>query len=139
MQGNTYQVDKGPILEIPIFKPLDDTQNLISTIIDIIICFKKNNKNPLSSNLEEIVDALIFNLYFSDHMQEKEIDVLPFVEKDIEAVMQGREFETLNDLEKQVVIDKLHKIWIDPENEVVKRMGMFKEKSPDILGVIMDS
>jgi hypothetical protein len=33
----------------------------------------------------------------------------------------------------------LHQKWTDPNNEVVKRMGMFKEKSPDILKVIMES
>ncbi len=33
----------------------------------------------------------------------------------------------------------LHQRWTDPNNEVAKRMGMFKEKSPDILKVILES
>jgi hypothetical protein len=28
---------------------------------------------------------------------------------------------------------------IDPDNELVKRMGMFKERSPEILKVILES
>ncbi len=32
------------------------------------------------------------------------------------------------------IIDRLNQ----PDNEVVKRMSMFKEKSPDILGVILE-
>jgi len=45
----------------------------------------------------------------------------------------------LSDTVKEEVIEQLHKIWTDPENEVVKRMAQFKEKSPDILKVILES
>lgn len=86
-----------------------------------------------------ILDALIFNLYFPDHMKERSIDVLEFVERDIKAAMQGREFENLSHTEKEKVINQLHQTWTDPENEVVKRMAMFKEKSPDILKPILES
>ena len=57
----------------------------------------------------------------------------------IEEVIQGREFETLDDTEKEEVITQLSKKWTDPNNEVVKRIGLFKEKSPDILKVILES
>jgi hypothetical protein len=87
----------------------------------------------------EIINALVFNLYFPDHMKEREIDVLPFVERDIEKVMQGKEFEKLSDTEKEQLIEQLHQKWTDTDNEVVKRMAQFKEKSPDILKVIMES
>lgn len=72
-------------------------------------------------------------------MNKRGIDVLEFVERDIAAVMQGREFETLSDPEKEAVIEQLHALWSDPENEVVKRMGMFKVRSPEILKVILES
>lgn len=45
----------------------------------------------------------------------------------------------LYDVEKDVILDQLHAKWSDPENEVVKRMGMFKERNPEILKVIMES
>ena len=72
-------------------------------------------------------------------MKERGIDVLEFVERNINEVMQGREFEQLSEPEKEQVIEQLYKKWTDPDNEVVKRMSMFKEKSPDILKVIMES
>jgi len=46
-------------------------------------------------------------------------------------------FDDLADSEK--VIEQLHAKWSDPENKVVKRMGMFKEKRPEILKVILES
>jgi hypothetical protein len=53
--------------------------------------------------------------------------------------MKGREFDSLTDKEKDEVIEGLHTKWTDPNNEVVKRMDQFREKSPDILKVILDS
>ena len=41
-------------------------------------------------------------------MKELEIDILQFVEQDIEQIMQGREFKNLNDTEKEEVIEQLH-------------------------------
>jgi len=135
MQGDLFQVDKAPLLEIPIYK--SDNQDLLAVLVDIII---QNGKNRIDSILlEQIIDALVFNLYFPDHMKERDIDVLEFVEQDIEEVMQGREFERLNDAEKEKVIEQLHVKWSHPDNEVVKRMALFKEKSPDILKPILES
>ena len=58
--------------------------------------------------------------------------------RDINTV-QGREFEKLSDPEKEEIIEQLHQKWTNPDNEVVKRMAKFKEKSPNILKVIMES
>jgi hypothetical protein len=72
-------------------------------------------------------------------MKERGIDVLQYVEQDINEVMQGKDFENLSDEQKESVINQLHKRWTDPKNEVVKRMARFKEKSPDILKPILES
>lgn len=52
---------------------------------------------------------MICELYFPEHMREREIDVLQFVEKDIEEVMQGTDFEILSDTQKGEVISELHR------------------------------
>ena len=88
---------------------------------------------------QSINDAVVFNIYFSDHMRERNIDVLKFIEQNIENILQGKEFEKISEDEKENVIEQLHTIWTNPNNEVVKRMSMFRKKSPDILGVILDS
>jgi adenine-specific DNA-methyltransferase len=85
-----------------------------------------------------IVDALVFQLYFPDHMKDRNIDILQFVEKDLEEVMQGREFDQLIDIQKEKIISQLHARWTDPESEIVKRMNSFSEKSPEILKPILE-
>jgi hypothetical protein len=137
MQGVAYQVDKGPILEIPIYEPSGNFQVLTATLVDFIIYDK--NQTQRSKIIDSIIDAIVFNLYFPGHMKERGIDVLQFVEQDINEVMQGKEFEKLSDVQKESVVNQLHNRWTDPENEVVKRMAMFKEKSPDILKPILES
>ena len=87
----------------------------------------------------EVIDGSLFNLYFPDHMKEREIDVLEFVERDMQKALQGREFDSLEDAEKEKVIEQLHTIWSHPDNEVVKRMAQFKEKSPEILKPVLES
>lgn len=85
-----------------------------------------------------VADSICLNLYFPDHMAARNIDILEFVERDINTAMQGREFEKLSDTEKEQVIEQLHATWSHPENEVVKRMAQFKEKSPELLKVILE-
>ncbi|WP_435548426.1 Eco57I restriction-modification methylase domain-containing protein [Desulfobacterium sp. N47] len=138
MQGKAYQIDKGPILEIPIYKPESQFQLLFANIVDCILFTKETNLEIDLINIESIIDALVFELYFPDHMKERKIDVLQFVEKDIEEVMQDNEFETLNDTQKEQVITELHNRWSDPNSEIVKRMSSFSEKSPEILKPIIE-
>jgi len=138
MQGKSYQVDKGPLLEIPIHKPSEEIQALLSIIVDFII-YSKSIKSECFYNLERIIDALIFELYFPVHMKERGIDVLKFVEHDIEEVMQGREFEQLSDTEKEQVIEQLHQKWTAPDNEVRNRIKLFAVRSPEILKPILES
>lgn len=92
-----------------------------------------------TEQIENTMDSLVFNLYFPDHMKERGIDVIALVEQDMENALQGREFHSLEDEEKEKVINQLHTTWSDPGNEVVRRMGQFKEKSPEILKVILES
>lgn len=106
--------------------------SLVSKLFDFLVF-----SSPVK--FDQIIDSLILDYYFHDHMKERGIDVLEYVEQDIDEVMKGREFEKLSDAEKEQVIEALHAKWSHPDNEVVKRMAMFKEKSPDILKPILES
>lgn len=140
-QTGIIRADKGqqPQITINKFKefPVRYNPNFNYPVCSISKILSQNKK--VSKFLFDVIDGLIFNLYFPNHVKELGIDVLKFVERDIAVVIQGREFEGLSDPEKEAVIEQLHGLWSDPENEVVKRMGMFKERSPEILKVILES
>ncbi|MBN2890804.1 MAG: Eco57I restriction-modification methylase domain-containing protein [Bacteroidales bacterium] len=61
MQGNAYQLDKEPLLEIPIYKPADKEANEIAKLVDKIISLKQQGKD--SSEQEKKIDELIYKLY----------------------------------------------------------------------------
>jgi adenine-specific DNA-methyltransferase len=135
MQGDLFQVDKAPLLEIPIYK--SDNQRYLSQLTDFEIHNGKQGSEV--SFFERIINAVVFNLYFPDHMKERGIDVMEFVERDMNEVMQGREFEKLNDAEKEQVIEALHANWSHPDNEVRNRIKLFAVRSPEILKPILES
>lgn len=124
IRGGYFDLNGNQIKSIPLPKTIQSDVN--SSIL---------NKKKLNT----VAESVVFECFFPDHMKERGIDVLEFVERDIKQVMQGREFEKLSDAEKEQVIEALHAKWSDPDNEVVKRMAMFKEKSPDILKPIIES
>lgn len=136
LQGDFYQVDKEPLLEIPLIKDESKTK-LIASLVDFIVYYTK--KQVDTAIIEQVLDALVLNLYFPDHMKEREIDVLPFVEQDIEKVIHGREFEKLSDAEKEQVIEQLHQTWSHPDSEVRNRIKLFAVRSPEILKPILES
>ncbi|EON77725.1 putative restriction [Lunatimonas lonarensis] len=137
--GGFIDVYPNNLKRLPI-KVNDQFIPALTQLVDFMLIEKSKQISSIQiSLLDSIIDSLILNLYFPDHMKERGIDVLEFVERDIEAVMQGRDFEVLSDPEKEAIIEQLHALWSDPENEVVKRMGMFKERSPEILKVILES
>jgi adenine-specific DNA-methyltransferase len=134
--GVDIGVEKLRLFPVKIATP--ESQQIFVQLADIAI------KAKLFSGLKfntvcAIIDALIFQLYFPDHMQDRKIDILKIVEKDLEEVIQGREFDPLTNDQKEKMIGQLHARWTDPESEIVKRMNSFAEKSPDILKPILES
>jgi len=115
------------------------THDNIVKLVHIIIRLNNSENNIKLPLFDQIIDGMIFELYFPDHMKEKEIDILKFVEQDLKEILDEDDFEQLPDEQKENVIEKLHKRWSDPASEIVKRMNSFAEKSPDILKPILES
>ena len=106
-------------------------------LISEILHFASENAHYIQ--FSKFLNASIFNLYFPDHMKERNIDVLEFVERDIAEVMLDREFDSLSDTEKEDVIEALHAKWSHPDNEVRNRIKLFAVRSPEILKPILES
>jgi adenine-specific DNA-methyltransferase len=117
---------------LPIKEPRKRESNIVELFSLILI-------HKLNSAIESVLNAVVFNIYFPDHMKERGIDVLEFVEQDIKELMQGRDFEKLSDAEKEQVIEALHSKWSHPDNEVRNRIKLFAVRSPEILKPILES
>ncbi len=73
MQGNNYQIDKEPLLSIPIYKPTDEYQENISKKVSQIITAKKQNPNADTDAIEKEIDQLVYKLY---GLTEEEIKIV---------------------------------------------------------------
>lgn len=136
--GRAFAQVKGVNLDrIPIKKASIKIQKIHSLLTDCLGFLRLQNRSI--SLFTETLNALVFNLYFPDHMKERGIDILNFVEKDITEVMHGRDYESLNNTEKEQIIEALHVKWSRPDNEVRNRIKLFAVRSPDILKPILES
>lgn len=61
MQGNNFQIDKEPLLSIPIVKPEKDQQMPIINLIDKILAKKECAKD--TDDEEQKIDQLVCKLY----------------------------------------------------------------------------
>ena len=74
MQGGNYQVDKEPLLNIPLPPPEDCNQKPIIDLVDEILVAKKRNPVANTEELERKIDKLVYELY--GITDEKEIAVI---------------------------------------------------------------
>ncbi|NTW32507.1 MAG: hypothetical protein HGB12_07770, partial [Bacteroidetes bacterium] len=72
LQGNAYQLDKEPLLEIPIYKPNESEANKIAVLVDKIIAQKQQGKD--SSENEKKIDELVYKLYDITPEEQKTIE-----------------------------------------------------------------
>ena len=78
MQGDNFQLDKEPLLQIPIAIPSIDVQYLVASIVDIIIMLKQNTElvNSYVPNefivkqFEKLINGCLFEIYFEDEVKQ---------------------------------------------------------------------
>ena len=70
MQGNNYQIDKEPLLAIPIYKPSNQEQQSIIAFVDRLLSTTKGDDYPDNSakqakvnELECQIDQMVYELY----------------------------------------------------------------------------
>ena len=63
MQGINYQIDKQPLLSIPLISPIAEEQVSITSLVDQILNAKRVDPNADTSNLEDKIDKLVYALY----------------------------------------------------------------------------
>lgn len=141
-QTGIIRADKGqqPQITINKFKnfPIKETSSqLEEAIIFLSKILSYSTKQIELFSL--IVDSLVLNMYFQTHMKERGVDVIDFVYQDISEVITKKEFDKLNDNEKENIIEKLHAKWSHPDNEVRNRIKLFAVRSPEILKPILES
>lgn len=83
---------------------------------------------------QNIIDSLIFELYYQEHMNEKDLDIYKFLQDDFT--------HTDNNLDIAQIKDKMENLFVKyshPDNEILNRYKLFAVRSPEILKPILES
>jgi hypothetical protein len=125
-----------------------DKYSLVETHLleyfEILVDYILFLKNPTNINLsekvdnehialffEDVIDGCVFELYFEQHMQERNINILDLVTEEIKPI---------EDKNEKVKTEIILNTWLKMrKSEIAERMRLFTVKSPDILKIIKES
>jgi len=120
MQGFNFQVDKEPLLNIPIYKP--ESTEEFSILVDYIIAIKKLEKDQINPHVpnshlvqlfEEVIDAMVMELYFEEDFKKEGIKFIKYAERDFKSI---EHLKTEN--EKIEVIHEAYQTLRQKDNEI---------------------
>lgn len=135
MQGFQFQVDKEPLVDLPLVKT--NQEQIFASLIDYILSLKANpeqkfneyvNNEHIIQSFEDVINACVYELYFAEHMIEKEIDVLRFAKELIKPIN-----KTDINKDKVEIINSVYSKLKEPSNEIRNRMLLFATRSENIL------
>ena len=130
------------INELEIF-PIKNINQLLQTKFSIISnylmylynqsssnIFPHTDNTRIASHFEDMLNMMVYELYFEEHMKEVDLDVLQFI---------ASKLESLQNLPIEQQIKELYEWYQKPDNAVRQRMMLIDTRSPDILAVINKS
>jgi len=103
--------------DIPIPKPTEMQIVLFGELVALIECTKNDNHNKESLFLEALIDACVMEIYFADHMAEKNLSVIAEVNQ---------------------AIQSFHETVTAPNPPIHNRLMRIPIDSPDLLRVIQE-
>ncbi|KQS93021.1 N-6 DNA methylase [Chryseobacterium sp. Leaf394] len=136
MQGNNYQIDKEPLLKVPIV--ITDCEDIVAKIVDYVLLVHQPRKEQLIKyisndliihSLEEVIDQIFYELYFGDELEMQELKILKYL-KDLKPIS-----SKYDDKDIEIVIGFYH--WLHEQKNPI-RTALLKANivSKDIIGVI---
>ena len=137
--GGRKRYTKQYVEQIPIPKISEGKQKPFITLIDYLLYANDKENKPIISHtenirlalhLEEVLNMMVYELYFEQHMKENGIDVLQFINE-----KQKVKSEEL--IAKQ--IEDFYLWYQKPENPIRQRMQLIETRSPNIIALINKS
>ncbi len=132
-------IEQIPIPEIPKpemqpFEILVDYVTFIKKYEDRISPYTPNDH--MAANFEELIDACVYELYFKEHMQQKEITVI----KEVSELLQPIDHldEKTQATKIISIINKVFDKYKSTDNSIRRRILDFPVKSADIINVIQN-
>jgi len=128
--GGAYTLKHGTINELPLYDANEEIHNMLISLVDyILFCLNGDdiiNSVPnehLAQFFESVINGCVYELYFEEHMKEKEIDILQFVQADVLPI------EGKSETEKAGIIKQVYEKWREHKSPVRNRLLLFASRS----------
>lgn len=139
--GNTYELRKVFFEKIPIKKPTKEQIELFEILVDYVQ-FAKSADAPkdalppcdvIAAFLEEVIDACVMEVYFYDHMKEKELNFIELVQPLLKSFS-----DSTSNAAKFGLISEFYRTANEPKHPIRNRLMRLTIDSPDLLAVIKE-
>lgn len=145
--GGAYTLKHQTINELPLKIPSNFESSVISNLVDYIL-FTKNNPDKLKGFyrtedlgidelkvqlFEEILNGCVFELYFSDEMKSKEINILKIIDEKLVPI------SNMSERDAWKTINIFYTSIKEPDDIIRNRLLKFETRSPNILLPIINS
>ena len=140
-EGRTFaQVKPINVRKLYIPKVENKEQKLLETLYDYMVFLKNVESNQVDKTIrnefvgdffQQIIDGCIFELFFGEHMREREINILEYLCDYVKPLDNLSQDSIITTIGKS--FDKLYK----SDNLVRTRLSLFVSRSPEILKIII--
>lgn len=134
LMGNTYEVRKIFVDQIPVKKPSHSQEKLFNKLVTMIQLAKQSDEQAsrqVAQFLEDLIDACVMEVYFSGHMAEKDLQVLD----DTEALLTNYDPEA-TETRQQDDLTGFYQKANASDHPIRNRLLRLTADSPDLLAVI---
>lgn len=136
MQGSNFQLDKEPLMQIPIAVPSKEMQSLIAKLVDCIILInnvqdvrinKFVSNDYLAKMFEQLIDGCVYEIYFDKELHRIGIHVFDTIRNIVEnASIDNDNLISISDLYKSI------------ENTgIIQKLDNLEHYSPDVFKPII--
>lgn len=140
-EGRTFAQVK-PVNVRKLYLPFanDLEQRQLSTLYDYMVVLRENRTTHLDEMItnsfigdyfEQIIDGCIYELFFRDHMREREINIMDYLNEYLIKI------DDLNSIDKNEIILSVFNKLYKTDNPVRTRLNLFVSRSPEFLKPII--
>lgn len=127
--GGAYTLKHETISEMPIVEGDEKSRQLFIQLVNYILFIYQREENDIDivDEFEKVLNGCVFELYFGEEMKKAGVDIIAWVEKDLDSVKRST---------PEDAIMKLYEKWQEPKNEVRNRLILMGTRCPNTIGVI---
>ncbi|MEX2259818.1 MAG: Eco57I restriction-modification methylase domain-containing protein [Woeseia sp.] len=137
LRGNTFRYKKAFLEQLPVPIIGEIQQSNFEKLVELIQLKKKEVDSqgvPIIQFLEDVIDACVFELYFEDHMQVRDLLFL----SDVTALLDRFDSEA-SELEQRKFLEHFYQTANAPDHPIRNRLLRLTADSPDLLAVIKEN